>query len=422
MSEDTPRTGADSDGKGTAERLWFDYLSKLNDRELQTARASGATTWLLLAVLAAITYRGLSGLNRFASTPHAIATAGTVGALLGDSLFHFLTALLGLLYYCLGKFEARLAPNLNSRARGALRSAVTLAVLAFAAAHFVLAGTEAPAVPRKTLIAFGLLWTANAAFGLLGRLRHWRRAKALGIPVVEFQGVKLPPVFGGVSMGAYGLAIGGVASVCLYRHLARLNSIGVDYAGCLSVASQFWVSAIVLFALFNRLLASHSRGIYLELERDIVLKGLSAAEIKQRFTEEALGKPVADWLTEVRAQLNSAHSRHNDILSRVSAELKEVEGIDHAYCLERQGRARKIEERYGSELREVQGKFQAISHQIHQLREVCVSMRSSPELELALDEWERDLDRIATEVGNARASLRTRLSAIYGAAAGDEGR
>jgi len=418
MTQDIPRTGTDSSEHGAGEKLWFDYLSKLNDRELQTERASGATSWLLLAVLAAMTYRGLSGLNGFVSTPHALTTAGIVGVLLWDSLFHFWLALVGLLYYCHGRFEARLVPNLNSRTRSVFRSALEVAFFALAGAHFVLSGSTAPAVPRKTLVAFGLLWVANAASGLLTRLHQRRRARALGIPIVEFQGLAIPPVFGGLGIGAFGLATAALASACLYKNLAWLNSMSIDYAGPLRVGAQFWVSAILLFVLFNRQLTSLSRGIYLELERDIVLKRLSVPQIEQRFTEEALGEPVAKWLTEIRARLNAAHSKSNDIFSRIAVDLNEVEGIDRGYYLERQGRARKIEQKYEPEFEEVSQKLEAISQQLDQFGKVSMSVKPSGELRVVLNEWTSDIRRIRAEYDKACASLETRLSAIYDVAAG----
>jgi hypothetical protein len=412
MTEDTPGTGAGSDRGGTAERLWFDYLSKLNDRELQTARASGATSWLLLAVVAAIAYRGLSGLNRFVSAPHALATAGTVGALLGDSLLHFLLAFFGLVYYSVGKFEARLVPSLTSRARGVLVYTFAAAWLAFAGAHFLLSGSAAPAVPRTALIAFGLLCLANGVYGLLSRLYQWRRAKGLGIPFVELRGLPVSPTFGGLGLGVFGLAIGGVASACLYKDLVRLGSLSVDYVGYLSIASQFWVSAILLFVLFNRLLASLSRGVYLELERDVVLKHLSVQEIQQRFTEEALGKPVANWLNELRAQLNVARSRFRDIASRITVELDEVEKIDRSYSLERQGRALEIANNYAAELKDLAQKERAVAERVKQFEKVFVSVKPSYELESAIKDWANDVNHGVAEIGAVIASFERRICAI----------
>jgi DNA repair ATPase RecN len=204
----------------------------------------------------------------------------------------------------------------------------------------------------------------------------------------------------------------------LVENLTRLDSLGVNYQGCLSVASQFWVSAVLLYVLLYRLLSSPSRGVYFELERDIALKRLSAEEIKQRFTLEALGKPVADWLTELWSQLNSAHTKIDEILSRFSTDLGEVEIIDQSYAIERQGRARKLEEKYDSELRKILKQYDAISHQVKQFEEVSVSMKPSPELKMVLSGWKRDLDRMLSEFQKAKNSLEARLSAIYGIAAG----
>jgi DNA repair ATPase RecN len=195
--------------------------------------------------------------------------------------------------------------------------------------------------------------------------------------------------------------------------------MSMDYAGPLRVAAQFWVSVILLFVLLNRQLISLSRGIYLELERDIVLKRLSVREIEQRFTEEALGKSVANWLTEIRARLNAAHSKSIDIFSRIAVDLNEVEGIDRGYCLERQGRARKIEQKYEPEFKEVNQKLEAISEQLNQFGKVSMSVRPSGELRVVLNEWRSDTSRIRAELDKAHASLVTRFSAIYNVAAGN---
>jgi DNA repair ATPase RecN len=195
--------------------------------------------------------------------------------------------------------------------------------------------------------------------------------------------------------------------------------MSMDYAGPLRVAAQFWVSVILLFVLLNRQLISLSRGIYLELERDIVLKRLSVREIEQRFTEEALGKSVANWLTEIRSQLNASTSKFNDVVSRIAVDLDEVEGIDQAYSLERQGRARTIEEKYVPELRGLVHKEQGILEQLEQFKKVSVSVKPSRELESVLNDWMTEAKRGLAEFDEARTSLQKRFYAIYGVAGGN---
>jgi DNA repair ATPase RecN len=194
--------------------------------------------------------------------------------------------------------------------------------------------------------------------------------------------------------------------------LARLSSLGLDYAACLSVASQFWISAVLLFILFIRQLSSLSRGVYLDLERDTVLRRLSAAEIEQRFTEEALGKPVSDWLGGIKGQMGAVNSKFRDIVSRYKVDLSEVEGIDPKYSLERQGRALKLVEKYTPEFKELTRMQRAIQEQLNQFMKVSVSVRVSPELTSVLNECESEARTGLAEIDTGRAYLEGRLSTI----------
>ena len=54
----------DPERDDTDRKILFDYLAKLIDRELQRARASGATTWVVLGLIAAVLYGGIPQLPR----------------------------------------------------------------------------------------------------------------------------------------------------------------------------------------------------------------------------------------------------------------------------------------------------------------------------------------------------------------------
>ena len=50
------------------ESLWFEYIIKLNDREINRKKASGFTSWSLFGLLSILLYRALDNLQYY-STP-----------------------------------------------------------------------------------------------------------------------------------------------------------------------------------------------------------------------------------------------------------------------------------------------------------------------------------------------------------------
>jgi hypothetical protein len=419
MTDDTKLDAPGESGQHDSERkLWFEYLTKLNDRELQMARASGATSWLLLAVAAGIAYRSLSGFKQFTLTPDALTTAAIVCALLFDIFSHFWSACLGLFYYCGGKVEGRLLPDLGRRAQGAWHSILQVGLLALGLAHFALSRSSGPAVPRRTLIVFGLLWVANSILGLGKRVKEWRRAKRLRIPAVVFQALPLSPALGGLGMGVYALTVGALATFLLCRYLAWLNSLSIDWTEPLRVAGEVLVFAVLLLILLRRGLYGLSRGIYLELERDVLLRHLTPAQIEQRFIDEAVGPSVADWLRKLRTELTPAQADLMDAIGRFLGELTEIESIDPSYSIERAERARRLQEEYSAQVKDHVRKTAAVKHQFRQFKFVAGSVKTGGVIKSFLNEWEVELDRTIQEANEALTSLQNRLSAFYGQAGG----
>ena len=81
-------------------KLWLDYLAKLNDRQLQSARASGITTWVLLGVAAAILYKSVPQLPEFLSAPGTLGSSLIILMFEVDALLFLSLIPLYLVYFC----------------------------------------------------------------------------------------------------------------------------------------------------------------------------------------------------------------------------------------------------------------------------------------------------------------------------------
>ena len=96
-------------------KLWLDFLGKLNDRELQKARASGITPWALIGVAAIILYRCTPQLPAFLATPGALKSSFVIFTLLIDVVAYLGMAFISLQSYFEVGTEPRLLPEAARR-------------------------------------------------------------------------------------------------------------------------------------------------------------------------------------------------------------------------------------------------------------------------------------------------------------------
>ena len=88
-------------------RLWFDFISRLNERNLEASTKSGATTWVLFGVVVAIIYRCVPRIPSFLSNPAYFSATRTIFFLELNTVSAFSMLLTGLMHYSIGSSEMR---------------------------------------------------------------------------------------------------------------------------------------------------------------------------------------------------------------------------------------------------------------------------------------------------------------------------
>jgi hypothetical protein len=321
-------------------KLWLEYLGRLNDRELQSTRASGATTWVLLAVAAAIIYRAVPQLPRFFSVPEALTETAVIWALTLDSLLFFLIALVGLIEYCTGGKEGRVLPELQKRAEWVLVWSMFCLTIVLVLVHVWLClKLNRRDFAWWTLVGFAILWAWSQISVISIRWKKIHDARKYRIPTPSFSVTSTFPDFRALICAALLFPIGVVPCLALVAYIRALSLQGVDWVLPLGAAAQCLALMAILIALGVRGLEDVSRGIYRDLERDIVLEELTPAEIKSRFIAYALGVSIADWFKGVHMQLDESHSKLKALVQSTELRLREIDSISAVYGLERKGRA-----------------------------------------------------------------------------------
>jgi hypothetical protein len=375
-------------------KLWLEYLAKINDREIQYSQASGITTWALLAVAAAILYRGVPRIPAFLSIAHSTSMAVVILLLEVDILFSLVAGLSGFLAYCDFGTPARLIPERETRFREVLGWMIRPSLIGLALAHFLAAaeGFGPPAFVRVVLIIFGVLWLVGLLVEAIEHSRKNREAKKYGVSLPTFTASRvdanflrfLPPIF---------IAIGLFALAALAVLLSRLNAASIHWVTPLGAATQALGFVAVLFALFVRAMKYALRGAFLDLERDIVLETLSPPEIKARYIREALGSSVANCLEELDQKRHSIMSEMDELTDSLRKSTEEIEAMASSASGNRLTEARAAAARYSKGFDAMHDRIRGLLFLLDQTAEARLSASEADLIGHIISDWRTEINQ-----------------------------
>lgn len=325
-------------------RLWFDYVSKLNDRALQANSTTGATNWVLVAAAVAIIYKCVSQMPVFAATSGALRASLVILLLEIDSLLHYATAFAFLALYAYPTLlQKRLTPE-PLRRLSSIRGGVLLAVLSVAAlAHFGIAlWARNSHIAAIALTAWGCWWVVNLQSAIRKKVKSLRKARRLGKPLPVFQGLGFDPDLGSLVGFILLTSLGTAGTVPLCLYVARLAGTATGWITPLSAANYVVALAVILALLLDRLLQIHPQATYQELERAILTDQLSPSDIRARFVAATLGPSTEEWLRQLNRGVDEAVAKLQNRAEAASQELQKLEAIEPSYAFERRGRAGKL--------------------------------------------------------------------------------
>jgi hypothetical protein len=251
-------------------RFWFDYLGKLNDRELQRARSSGLTDWVLIGTAAGIVYKAVPAIPGF------INKGGQVVATAGLTLL--LTQSVVLLY---GLWNGVFAPLTVSDRRDANFIKTVTSWLEVVSIFVLLAGgaLEIGLATRPTLPKF-VQWGLTVLGTLLvlssvsvSAVHYWkRRSKNIEILAHIGRAEAISPI---ITYGFQTLLAS--ACVCLFfTFLVYMQHHGTDWTQPLAASTYVTILFAVGFLLATRAVSRRFGDQLKALELDIVVEKLEA--------------------------------------------------------------------------------------------------------------------------------------------------
>ena len=272
-------------------RMWFDYLVKLNDRSIQAQQVSGATTWVLLGVIAAIAYRGVPQIPTLLAVKGGTSAAGVALACQLNAAF-----LLGMGIYFLftsQDAEKRLMPEVGKRIQALVFWLWSVIALFFTIVQAYLAYVSPTVYLRVYLGFFAFFWAMNLQKSVVAELQKVKKEKKQGIKLPDFSGTSSGE---GLMWFLATLPLGLWSLVVLILHLRSFA--WNDSLLILGTASHVAVViGISMFLLARAALANQLRW-HLDLERRIVLEKLAPDDTAKQFVTHSLGRSIGDWVSD----------------------------------------------------------------------------------------------------------------------------
>ncbi len=407
LPKETPQSTADSQRK-----LWFEYLSKLNDREIQSASASGFTPWALVAVAAAIIYQCVPQIPAFLSIPGVAKTSVLILLLEIDTLFFVGCSIVFMIVYSGPNLTSRLLPEHNIRAARTRTSALRILVAGVAVAHFlVFRQVSNFRFVRGVLFAYGLLWFVNLAFGIWQDFKMAREAKKLGLPLPAFTVTKGSAVMATPVGALIVFVLGAIPLTALFLYVRSLARAGAPWVSLLGATADVLVVVAVLGTLFVLAVNSESRGIFLALERDIVLENFSPSEIRERFMRDIFGHSVGDWLETVFQKRRESIVRMIALTESMMPHVEEIEALDTNFPIERAGRAERLKAELDARSTVCAQELRGFVFQIQQLNTLSPGTLGQDILTRMMGQWTDETNQL-TEAASSVGKLKRRLAVL----------
>ena len=317
-------------------KLWFDYLSKINDRELHENQLSGATDWVLTGVLGVILYRGVPLLPTLLRIPNLVRSASIMFTLLANGLVFVLFAIVSLLNADGSGQQPRVAP----KSRKSVGPAALFALTGLAGSSWwLIKANSQPWYVHGIALVSAISWTLVLLLAVGARSIKRLHVKLYGAELPTFTTVKIARSRVGLAILLISWTLAAASCYALIRYLWLFQTTGEDWVTPLSTAAWFLLGTGILLTLYHRLESRSARNRYLDLERDIVLEGLTSDDIRQRFTAELIGLSVSEWINVMHHKFKKCNEQVAALQGSLSKSLQGINNIPADFHHERTARA-----------------------------------------------------------------------------------
>jgi hypothetical protein len=338
---------------------WYDYIVKLNDRNLTRHKATGFTSWGLLAVIAVL----ISEMGKHFYNIHTMEGSQFVTVMLWQSIISLVVLVLVnvILTYtfvvniavtprCMGKLTRKTRPIL-------ITPIILFLTIGIIATSYTYNGNfVSGSMFVFILVTYGIYLVALAIMLLYPRIMVGREHNKIPIfDIIVHVKTKWKKVF------VIGFVI--VSSIAIFEIFQtwQINSKNPFFVNvsCLKIAIYFTLVNLLLFFLAINISSLFKNSISEAIENKIVIDQLPADKIRELYTDFVLGESTKDWVAKVREEIFKKDEAFKKEHLKALNELNDISKINTEYSKEIEHRAIKtcleVKKKYDEYLKSIFG-------------------------------------------------------------------
>lgn len=285
-------------------KMWLGFITKLNDRRLQQQPVSGATTWVLIGVIALVVYRGFLHLPAMLQVPRLFANSLVLFCLQFDFLLMFF------IFYAASSTAfaehqtSRILPAHSSRALQVFQYFLVVLAVPLAVGHFTAFNDRQLSRGfRWLLFVFGCVLVVNASSSIVNYVYRALKLRRASIPPATFTGTMKALYYGARVAAVIYFVISCLVAVAVLRFVRAIYLKGEDWYHPIALSTETLLCMTIVLVMFTRSLSERHGSALRELEEDIVLQQLNGDQIRERYVKEIIGEVFEKWFEEARADL-----------------------------------------------------------------------------------------------------------------------
>jgi hypothetical protein len=328
----------------TPEHLWFEYITKLNDRFLKRRQSSGFTNWAICGLLVLLFYRILGEVPNIITDTNSFINF----IILFTTIFNIIVSAstLILIQY------ASLFPNSDIRLAPSLYKIFThLRLISFSLISFCVIILnlyiyfKISFSPNWPYLVIGVLFLIDSIGLIFSRLRLKLKTK---IKYSELPLLTAYPVISSKEDRKKFIILSSllfliILIIAIIPLFTIINNHLIDKQLNIIKLTFDIIAFIFILTFLNLRVSSLLEGRFMEnLERRIVLENLTSEEIKSIFIKEYLGETIRDWFNVIESKYRELHEAFQMSIKDAEKELEMIKDIDETYTLEIEGRRDKL--------------------------------------------------------------------------------
>lgn len=279
-------------------KAWFDYVNKLNDREISRKSSSGFTLWAILGLLVYLIFSIIDNLPTVLNNTNSLfLTILFIANILN------ITSVLVMIYSLVSaqNNESQERKLLTSSGNKALRIIVIACIVPFflsiACNIFIYINSRYYNIIELPYLYFTCYLIFSLLTLLIFILNIRTKTKLPNSPKVEMD---FTPVQKGVVQLVLQLVVILTSTTFLYVEVENLFCNILILNNIVLVKFSFLFLGVILcvFFLANRAATELRFSWLADFERRIIVEDLDSETIKELFSKEYIGTPALDWLNQ----------------------------------------------------------------------------------------------------------------------------